>query len=45
VSSKTDLLVSADGVTSSKARKAAELGIRVVDEAGWVEIVANAASS
>jgi DNA ligase (NAD+) len=41
VSSKTDLLVAGPGA-GSKAKKAAELGIRVVDEAGWQAIVATA---
>ncbi|WP_448500745.1 NAD-dependent DNA ligase LigA [Sphingomonas sp.] len=41
VSSKTDLLVAGPGA-GSKAKKAAELGIRVIDEAGWQAIVAEA---
>lgn len=41
VSKKTDLLVAGPGA-GSKAKKAAELGIRVVDEAGWMAIVAAA---
>ncbi len=41
VSSKTDLLVAGPGA-GSKAKKAADLGIRVVDEAGWQAIVAAA---
>jgi DNA ligase (NAD+) len=38
VSAKTDLVVAGPGA-GSKAKNAAELGIRVVDEAGWQAIV------
>ena len=38
VSTRTDLLVQGPG-SGSKARKAEELGVRVVDEAGWLELV------
>ncbi|MES2056094.1 MAG: NAD-dependent DNA ligase LigA, partial [Pseudomonadota bacterium] len=38
VSAKTDLVIAGPGA-GSKLKKAAELGIRVVDEAGWAEIV------
>ncbi|WP_315761959.1 NAD-dependent DNA ligase LigA [Sphingomonas sp. Y38-1Y] len=41
VSAKTDLVVAGPGA-GSKIKKAGELGIRVVDEAGWQAIVAAA---
>ena len=41
VSAMTDLVVAGPGA-GSKLKKAAELAIEVIDEAGWAEIVANA---
>ena len=41
VSAKTDLVVAGPGA-GSKLKKAAELGVRVVDEAEWAAIVAGA---
>lgn len=41
VSAKTDLVIAGPGA-GSKLKKAADLGIRVIDEAGWAEIVASA---
>jgi DNA ligase (NAD+) len=41
VSAKTDLVIAGPGA-GSKLKKAAELGVEVIDEAGWAEIVAAA---
>jgi DNA ligase (NAD+) len=41
ISARTDLLVAGPGA-GSKLKKAEDLGIEVVDEAGWAEIVAKA---
>jgi DNA ligase (NAD+) len=38
VSAKTDLVIAGPGA-GSKLKKAAELGVEVIDEAAWLEIV------
>jgi DNA ligase (NAD+) len=42
VSSKTDLVIAGPGA-GSKLKKAADLGVQVIDEAAWVEIVKQSA--
>jgi len=44
VSAKTDLVIAGPGA-GSKLKKAAELGVEVIDEAAWNTIVAEASSS
>ena len=41
VSAKTDLVIAGPGA-GSKAKKAADLGIRLIDEAAWQALVAAA---
>jgi DNA ligase (NAD+) len=39
VSAKTDLVIAGPGA-GSKLKKAADLGVEVIDEAAWAQIVA-----
>ncbi|WP_108482491.1 NAD-dependent DNA ligase LigA [Oceaniglobus ichthyenteri] len=41
ISTKTDLLVAGPGA-GSKAKKAADLGVKIVDEDGWLSMIADA---
>ncbi len=44
ISSKTDLLIAGPGA-GSKLKKATELGVQVIDEAAWIEMISRAGNN